>query len=288
MVDKKLSEFSQITPAEISKLICLYLDENDAIKNGVVDFAALDALLAHKAGTETFTGNKTFSGDTVFSGNATFNNTVNANISGNAPKDGDGNTISSTYTKLAANNTFSGANVFNGDANFNGIVNLPNTTYIKPQDSYLEGGEIHFVGAPNEPNSNKTVSIDRYNGRLRLFGFSSGGTPVSFNVDMQNDSIEASNGVRQSIVYWGIPNYAAIVSVGNVTDRAAPSNVLVQCSLTGRAIGYLSVGGQTFYINHQDGYGTTNYIYRDFYIPKGWKYTTSGLSEVYEIPLMGG
>ena len=110
MVDKKLSEFSQITPAEIEKLICLFLDQNNAIKNGVVDFAALDALLAHKAGDETITGDKTFSGDTVFSGNATFNQKVNANISGSsgsctgnsatatkATQDGSGNNIANTY-----------------------------------------------------------------------------------------------------------------------------------------------------------------------------------------------
>lgn len=122
MVDKKLSEFSQITPAEIAKLICLYLDQNNAIKNGVVDFAALDALLAHKAGDETFTGNKTFSGDTVFSGNATFNQTVNANISGSsgsctgnsatatkATQDGSGNNIANTYaTKTELDTELSG------------------------------------------------------------------------------------------------------------------------------------------------------------------------------------
>lgn len=117
MVDKKLSEFSQITPSEISKLICLFLDQNNAIKNGVVDFPTLDALLLHKAGTETITGNKTFSGNAVFSGNATFNNTINANISGSsgsctgnsatatkATQDGSGNNIANTYaTKTELN-----------------------------------------------------------------------------------------------------------------------------------------------------------------------------------------
>lgn len=100
MVDKKLSEFSQITPDEIAKLICLFLDENNAIKNGVVDFSALDNLIVHKDGAETIPGNKTFSGDSVFEGQATFNETVNANISGTAAKataDASGNTITSTY-----------------------------------------------------------------------------------------------------------------------------------------------------------------------------------------------
>lgn len=96
MVDKKLSEFSQITPAEIAKLICLFLDENSAIKNGVVDFATLDALLMHKEGDETITGDKTFSGDAVFSGNATFNNDINGIIE-RAKKDVGGNNIVDTY-----------------------------------------------------------------------------------------------------------------------------------------------------------------------------------------------
>lgn len=117
MVDKKLSEFSQITPNEIAKLICLYLDENNAIKNGVVDFATLNNLIVHKSGIEEITGDKTFSGDTVFSGNAVFNKTVNANVSGSsgsctgnsatatkATQDASGNNITDTYaTKTALN-----------------------------------------------------------------------------------------------------------------------------------------------------------------------------------------
>ena len=104
MADKKLSEFSQITPDEISKLICLYLDQNNAIKNGVVDFATLNNLLMHKDGTETISGDKTFSGDTVFSGDATFNNKINGNMSGHADLD----------AQLSADNTFTGNNTFAG------------------------------------------------------------------------------------------------------------------------------------------------------------------------------
>lgn len=166
MVDKKLSEFSQITTAEIAKLICLYLDQNNAIKNGVVDFATLDALLAHKAGTETFTGNKTFSGDTVFSGDATFNNTVNANVSGSsgsctgnsatatkATQDESGNNIANTYaTKTELSNkvdlnlnnmnpsaTAKGTIVGWGMPDYSTAISVTTNTYTAPYDGVITG-----------------------------------------------------------------------------------------------------------------------------------------------------
>lgn len=117
MADKKLSDFQDVTIAEVAKLVCLYLDENNAIKNGKVDFSTFDNSLVHKAGTETITGDKTFSGDSTFSGGATFNNDINANVTGSADsasKDGDGNVISTTYGKLAGANTWTAGNTFSG------------------------------------------------------------------------------------------------------------------------------------------------------------------------------
>lgn len=133
MVDKKLSEFPDITVADVAKLVCLYLDENNTIKNGKVDFPTLNALLVHKAGTETITGDKTFSGDTTFSGGATFNTDINANITGEAAKaakDGDGNVISSTYGKLAGANTWTAANTYSSSVSLgsNATVTAPAAT----------------------------------------------------------------------------------------------------------------------------------------------------------------
>lgn len=287
MVDKKLSEFSQITPEEIAKLICLYLDENDAIKNGVVDFAALDALLAHKAGNETFTGNKTFSGETVFSGNATFNNTINGNISGKAPKDGDGNTISSTYAKLAANNTITGDNTFSGDVNFNGNVNLPSSTYLKPQDNNIEGGEIHFIGAPNEPNSNKSISIDRYNGTLRFFGFSSGDTPVNFEIDMQNDSVGATTGVKREISKWGIPNYGTVFGISS--GYTATSNGIIRFFYKESVSCSVTIGGITPFAHAWAGGDYGNQTFMSWLpIAKGQQITFSGIESCYFDTCYGG
>ena len=115
MTDKKLSDFTEVTAAEVSKLPCLYLDQNNANKNGLLDFAAYDVTLTHIAGTETITGNKTFSGSITFSGSATFNNDLNTNITGQAEKankDADGNVISTTYGKLAGANTWTAANTY--------------------------------------------------------------------------------------------------------------------------------------------------------------------------------
>jgi len=133
MTDKKLSDFTEVTAAEVSKLPCLYLDQNNANKNGLLDFAAYDVTLTHIAGAETITGNKTFSGNTVFSGGTTFNNDINANITGEAAKatkDGDGNIISSTYGKLAAANTWSAANIFSNSVSLgsNATVTAPSAT----------------------------------------------------------------------------------------------------------------------------------------------------------------
>lgn len=96
MTDKKLSEFEQVNPADLKYLVVLFLDETQSVKNAITDWATLNALLVHKAGTETITGDKTFSGAVVVSGSATFNNGVNGTCS-RATADGSGNEITTTY-----------------------------------------------------------------------------------------------------------------------------------------------------------------------------------------------
>ena len=130
--------------------------------------------------------------------------------------------------------------------------------------------------------------VERYNGAIKFSAVSSGNVVNSFGINAESGVAEASSSVASSIVYWGMPNYPSIVSVGNVSDRAAPANVVVKCTVTGRTTGYFYVGGLTFPIEHNDGYGTTNRLYRDFYVPKGWKYSTANMTEVHEIPLIGG
>ena len=247
MVDKKLSEFSQVTPAEIAKLICLYLDQNNAIKNGVVDFATLDALLMHKAGAEKITGNKTFSGNAVFSGTATFNQTLNANISGSSGScTGNAGTVTNgVYTtgnqSIAGNKTFTGTTTFssNGSVQFNGPVGLGNnavtgTTYPPYTDATQRVAntvwcQMLFANAIGTP---RDVTI--------LWGNGTGvGSPTQFDLSEEFTNFEQigvvmsedtglGKGVSIKSTFWldwtlkntGSGAYEATALLGNVANAS--------------------------------------------------------------------
>lgn len=96
MVDKKLSEFSAVNASDVSDIVVLFLDGNNAKKNGRLAFSTFVSTLALLAGNNIFTGDNTFSGDVVFSGNTTFNNEINA-VALKAKQDASGNVITETY-----------------------------------------------------------------------------------------------------------------------------------------------------------------------------------------------
>ena len=98
MTDKKLSEFSAVNASDVSDLVVLFLDGNNAKKNGRLAFSTFVSTLALLAGNNIFTGDNTFSGDVVFSGDVTFNNELNATVS-RAKADEDGTNIKSNYVK---------------------------------------------------------------------------------------------------------------------------------------------------------------------------------------------
>lgn len=211
MVDKKLSSFPDIQPSDIKKLICLFLDQNNAIKNGNVDFATLDALLAHKAGTETFTGNKTFSGDTTFSGNATFNNTVNANISGNA-----GTVTNGVYT--TSNNTISGNNTFTGDVNL-GSKATATTQDINDNDTSVATTAFTY----NLENSQKTNCF------LKI--------PQDINLELNNGTLTLKAGSKVYIPNGsGTFNALTIASDISSSSSWATSDVMIARSENGSAL----------------------------------------------------
>lgn len=65
-------------------------------------------------------------------------------------------------------------------------------TVKPPTDSptSTEGGEISFVGASGEVNAGKLMFIDRHNGKLRLFGYDSGGTVhVQLEADAEHNTL---------------------------------------------------------------------------------------------------
>lgn len=227
MVDKKLSEFSQITPEEIVKLICLYLDENNAIKNGVVDFSTLNNLIVHKDGAETIIGNKTFSGDSVFEGQATFNETVNANISGTAEKakaDASGNTITSTYaTKTEL------------------------SSLIKPGFLIPYGGSTAPTGYLICDGS--AISRTAYSALFSVIGttYGSGDGSTTFNIPNIGSIVKS---VNESVPIKGSGGDVYVNSAdGSVTGR------LVRMFPSGNSIGY---GGSAISSSQNLRFGTAN------------------------------
>lgn len=96
MTDKKLSEFSAVQSSDVSDIVVLYNDPNNAKKNGRLSFASFVSTLALLSGNNTFSGSNTFSGNVVFSGNVTFNNPLNV-LCSRATADANGNQIDTTY-----------------------------------------------------------------------------------------------------------------------------------------------------------------------------------------------
>ena len=123
----------------------------------------------------------------------------------------------------SGNETITGNKTFSGTNTFTGTTYLPSSTKLSAQDNNVEGGQIEFLSAPNEPNSYKPVNIDRYNGILRLFGLNSSGNIVQFNIDMQNDTLQCSSGIVKTIVRWGMPDYTAGYAISSGTAASKPS-----------------------------------------------------------------
>lgn len=248
-------------------------------------FHAVDYNDAAKLNADNeFTGNNTFSGDVVFSGNATFNNIVNADISGKAPKDGDGNTISSTYAKLAGNNTFTGTNTF---PTFTNHVSGDITTssvgpYITYQDtngktigqlrsSCLGSGKtkIQLLATYNNV-SESGITLDSDSGNNSKLTISTG-------------TIDASSGVKSAINNWGMPNYSAAVSVANNTEYTATENCFITQQVIGGVASSIWINGIEFRNNVNN---TSTAV--GWFIPKGTTYKTSASGTFTKYPLKGG
>lgn len=76
-----------------------------------------------------------------------------------------------------------------GHKGFTGQVDIKNL-HLPKTNSDKEGGEMIFEGANNEPNAAKTISIDRFDGKIRIFGQNSNGTSnVVLQADVQNNQL---------------------------------------------------------------------------------------------------
>ena len=76
-----------------------------------------------------------------------------------------------------------------GHKGFTGQVDIKNL-HLPKTDNDKDGGEMIFEGANNEPNAAKTISIDRYDGKIRIFGQNSSGTKNTvLQADIQNNQL---------------------------------------------------------------------------------------------------
>lgn len=93
---------------------------------------------------------------------------------------------------ISGNITSSGTNSFSGQNTFTGNSYISSLTLLK-QDNNVEGGEILFEGANNEPNYGKLCFIDRNSGHLRIGGFDSNNVAhIPLDIDIQNNSVVAN------------------------------------------------------------------------------------------------
>lgn len=83
-------------------------------------------------------------------------------------------TVLSNKADLDGNNNFTGGNTIK-------------ILYLMKRDTNFNGGELFFQGADNEPNANKEVFIQRYNGCLKFIGWdSSNNETIALTLDFQN------------------------------------------------------------------------------------------------------
>ena len=122
---------------------------------------------------------------------------------------------------------------------------------MTPQNNDLEGGDIIFKGATNDPLVSYDFHVDRQDGNIRIWGYdSNGNTIVPFTVDMKNNRVMMP-------AYNAMPNYSASVAISNTGSFSATSN--------GYAFFTLSGGGSEThaYVNGVDvaiGWLTNTYV----------------------------
>ena len=195
-----------------------------------------------------------------------------------------------TYTgnnTFSGNDLFTGANTFSGNTVFSGTTYLPPSVKLSKQDSNLEGGQLDFLPGDNEPNANQSMLIDRYNGQLRFFGSTSGGSPVSFNIDMQNDKVYATPGITSTFAYLSIPNYSTVIGISS--GYTATSNGIVRFFYKEHINCSVSVGSQTPFAHSWAGGDYGNQTFMDWLpVAKGKQITFSGIESCYFEACYGG
>ena len=168
------------------------IEEIEKINEIITDISlkAIDNAVVHLSGDETMTGVKTFSSSplvpTKSSGDST---TAVANTEFVTTAD----TALQTQINNKANTTdvvnLTGAQTISGTKTFTGGVTMSSSTLLAKQDSNLEGGQINFERADNDPLSTNPT-IDLLNGAFRIFGADSNGVVhIPLTIDIENNVV---------------------------------------------------------------------------------------------------
>lgn len=100
------------------------------------------------------------------------------------------------------------------------------TLHLSAEDSNIEGGQLVFDSAPNEPNTGKSVIIDRYSGYLRFLGTNSSGTTrVPLQINMQDGQITTNTNVNhKGSINWFHNDNGCRIMQDSITYTATPSS----------------------------------------------------------------
>lgn len=106
------------------------------------------------------------------------------------------NTLGNNVVHLSGSETISGTKTFNG------AVYLPNGTIIQKQDNNVEGGEIKFQRANNDPLS-QNAALDLYNGVMRFLYCNGVQVPAT---DANNCAVNTVNKSKNATGYFQLGN----------------------------------------------------------------------------------
>ena len=125
------------------------------------------------------------SGETMIVRSLIQNNTYNFNTD---PSYIDGVKWKVDTPTLDGNNTWTGTNTFSTSTGLQAKEPI-----MTPKNNDLDGGDIIFKGATNDPLVNYDFHVDRNNGKMRIWGYDSNGNiVVPFNIDILNNRAVAS------------------------------------------------------------------------------------------------
>lgn len=215
MADKKLSETESLnytTEVPVYVAVVKYSDDTEQAitENRKIPLSqfAKDSLALHNTGNENFTGTKTGQGINTpialkrYGSSNPYTEIQTQNADGTRTggfrniQETD-STVNQTLMYVADGSSYKGSITLNYDSANNEVwATLPKIQpfTVRKEDSDKDGGQINFESADNEVNAGKPMWIDRYDGKIRIFGRNSSNTIYTpFQADVQNNAAYTTN-----------------------------------------------------------------------------------------------